>query len=91
MSDIEELIRHKFEAQTGCRPRLKFKTVDDVTLASEVCVEEVPRERNRLQLFAEITQNDLPPITDRYKKVCETLNIGELPIIIMTQRVTPFI
>ncbi|OXU24659.1 hypothetical protein TSAR_000170 [Trichomalopsis sarcophagae] len=73
MSDIEELIKHKFEAKTGCRPKIKFKTVDGIVLADQVSLVEVPRDRNKLKLYGEIAQNDLLPIVDRYKKVCETL------------------
>ncbi|XP_011502231.1 PREDICTED: tonsoku-like protein isoform X2 [Ceratosolen solmsi marchali] len=76
MSDIEELIRHKFEAKTGCRPKISFNTEDNVTLAPEIILEEVPRGRNKLRLFGIITANDLPPIADRYNKVCETLGVS---------------
>lgn len=77
MSDIEELIRHKFEAKTGCKPRISFKTNDDVILAPEVTLEEVPRGRNTLKLFGIIIKNDLPPIADRYNKICETLGMSK--------------
>lgn len=77
MSDIEELIKHKFEARTGCRPKISFKTVDGIALADQVSLEEVPRDRNKLKLCGEIAQNDLLPIVDRYKKVCETLCVGK--------------
>ena len=77
MSDIEELIRHKFEAKTGCRPKMRFRTGDGVVLAAEVTLEEVPRDGSKLKLFGEITQNELPPILERYKKVSETFSVGE--------------
>jgi hypothetical protein len=77
MSDIEELIRHKFEAKTGCRPSISFTTNDNVILAPGITLKEVPRGRNKLKLCGIITKNDLPPIVDRYTKVCETLGVCE--------------
>ena len=51
MSDIEELIRHKFEARMGCKPRMRFKTTDGTVLANEVTLQELPHDRNKLKLF----------------------------------------
>lgn len=77
MSDIEELIKHKFEAKTGCRPKIRFKTEAGIVLADQVNLEELPRDKNKLKLCGEIVQNDLQPIVDRYKKICETFCIGK--------------
>ncbi|XP_014213006.1 tonsoku-like protein [Copidosoma floridanum] len=86
MNDIEELIRHKFEAKTGCRPKIRFKTIEGVALSAEVTLEGVPKDKNKLKLFGEITQNELPPIADRYKKVCETLGVDVTDLMLKSLR-----
>ncbi|KAJ8664786.1 hypothetical protein QAD02_006448 [Eretmocerus hayati] len=87
MGDIEELLRHKFEARTGCKPKLSFRTADGVALPKELTLEELPAERNKATLIAEITHNDLVPIADRYKKVCEHFGIEPTDTMLKSLRV----
>ncbi|XP_014233563.1 tonsoku-like protein [Trichogramma pretiosum] len=77
MTDIENLIRDKFEVKTGCRPIIRFKTETGCWLEPNSTLEQqMPNHRKILNLVGEITQNVLAPIVDRYKKICENLGIA---------------
>lgn len=76
LSSIENIIRHQFESRTGCRPRIKFQTLDGVLLDENVTLTEIPGDQNRLSLIGYVVENDLPDVVDRYIKICENLNVG---------------
>ncbi|XP_058807666.1 tonsoku-like protein [Phymastichus coffea] len=84
---IEMLISDKFESKAGFKPSLKFKNLDDEALNSGTILDTIKRYGNKLKLHGEITHINLPPIAERYKKVCLNFNIDPSEAMLKSLRI----
>ena len=76
MNDVSE----KFEDETGCKIQITLTTMSGEVLLRESTLKDVNPVNGVIRLIAEIVENNVPPITDRYTRICKKLQIREYSI-----------
>ncbi|XP_046607521.1 tonsoku-like protein isoform X1 [Neodiprion virginianus] len=71
-------VQKKFKEETGCTPDFNLITSNGDSTISQSTINSCYLNCKPLSLIGNIRKMDIPPISDRYKTICSSCNIGGL-------------
>ncbi|XP_015595253.1 tonsoku-like protein [Cephus cinctus] len=76
IANITDDIKKKFEDCTGCQVNMNLTTINGDSLSPDATMDSLIANGNTFVLKSQVIDMQIPPIVERYKVVCSTLNIG---------------
>lgn len=69
-------VQRKFQEDTGCVPQFDLVGPNGDTISPQDTIDALLPSGNSTTLNSKLRKMDVPPISDRYRKICSTWNVG---------------